>query len=165
LVIRSRSVPKLRTLLEDFSLNAWNPSQIEQEEEAKIPRSIVGYAKYEYIIGEFASEAGKEKREAIFTLSGMVSELNGSINSTTASEIHSMTPRADRLRCRFELAAAIWRFNKVAIYGQEMNGSSWSMARMKLYIHGIHVDSGRHCLGRLVIPTYAFGFLTGTSSI
>lgn len=27
---------------------------------------------------------------------------------------------------------------KVAIYGQEMNGSSWSMARMNLFIHDIH---------------------------
>lgn len=37
--------------------------------------------------------------------------------------------------------------DSVAIYGQEMNGSSWSMARMNLFIHDIHVDTGNIAWG------------------
>ncbi|MBA4347644.1 MAG: type I restriction-modification system subunit M [Clostridiales bacterium] len=128
---------KLRTLLEDFRPLCLEPSQIEHEE-GKDSAFIVGDA-YEYMIGEFASEAGK-KAGSFFT-PAMVSELMARLTAPRIGEsIYDPTCGSASLLIRTALQSG--DLHKVAIYGQEMNGSSWSMARMNLFIHGIHVDSG-----------------------
>lgn len=123
---------KLRTLLEDFAPLDLRPSQIETAV-GQDPTDIIGDA-YEYMIGEFASQAGK-KAGSFFTPT-MVSELMARLTSPKPNEeIYDPTCGSASLLIR---AAKIPGVNKVAIYGQEMNGSSWSMARMNLFIHEIH---------------------------
>lgn len=126
---------KLRTLLEDFQPLDLQPSHIETGV-GQDPSDIIGDA-YEYMIGEFASEAGK-KAGAFFTPT-MVSELMARLTAPRNDEsIYDPTCGSASLLIRTAKQADI---EKVAIYGQEMNGSSWSMARMNLFIHDIHVDS------------------------
>ena len=124
---------KLRTLLEDFKPLCLEPSQIEVGP-GEDPAYVIGDA-YEYMVGEFAAEAGK-KAGSFFTPS-MVSELMGMLTAPKAgNSIYDPTCGSGSLLIRAARQAG--SLDGVAIYGQEMNGSSWSMARMNLFIHGIH---------------------------
>lgn len=126
---------KLRTLLEDFKPLCLEPSQIEVAP-GEDPAYVIGDA-YEYMVGEFAAEAGK-KAGSFFTPS-MVSELMGMLTAPRPNEsIYDPTCGSASLLIRTARKAG--NLDSVAIYGQEMNGSSWSMARMNLFIHGIHVN-------------------------
>ena len=125
---------KLRSLLEDFQPLDLQPSHIVTEV-GEGPSDVIGNA-YEYMIGEFAAEAGK-KAGSFFTPT-MVSELMARLTAPRNDEaIYDPTCGSASLLIRTAKQADV---QKVAIYGQEMNGSSWSMARMNLFIHGIHVD-------------------------
>ena len=131
-----QKVTKLRTLLEDFKPLCLEPSQIEVGP-GEDPAYVIGDA-YEYMVGEFAAEAGK-KAGSFFTPS-MVSELMGKLTAPKRNDtIYDPTCGSGSLLIRTARQAG--SFDDVAIYGQEMNGSSWSMARMNLFIHGIHTDS------------------------
>ena len=131
-----QKVTKLRTLLEDFEPLCLEPSQIEVGP-GEDPAYVIGDA-YEYMIGEFATEAGK-KAGSFFTPS-MVSELMGRLTAPRPGDaIYDPTCGSASLLIRTARQAG--NTDSVAIYGQEMNGSSWSMARMNLFIHGIHVNS------------------------
>ena len=128
-----QKVTKLRTLLEDFKPLCLEPSQIEVGP-GEDPAYVIGDA-YEYMVGEFAAEAGK-KAGSFFTPS-MVSELMGMLTAPKAgNSIYDPTCGSGSLLIRAARQAG--SLDSVAIYGQEMNGSSWSMARMNLFIHGIH---------------------------
>ena len=130
-----QKVTKLRTLLEDFKPLCLEPSQIEVGP-GEDPAYVIGDA-YEYMVGEFAAEAGK-KAGSFFTPS-MVSELMGMLTAPKRNEtIYDPTCGSGSLLIRAARQAG--SFDEVALYGQEMNGSSWSMARMNLFIHGIHVS-------------------------
>ena len=130
-----QKVTKLRTLLEDFKPLCLEPSQIEVGP-GEDPAYVIGDA-YEYMVGEFAAEAGK-KAGSFFTPS-MVSELMGMLTGPRAGDsIYDPTCGSASLLIRTARQAG--NLDQVAIYGQEMNGSSWSMARMNLFIHGIHVN-------------------------
>lgn len=132
---------KLRTLLEDFKPLDLHPKEIETGV-GEDPADVIGGA-YEYMIGEFASEAGK-KAGSFFTPT-MVSELMARLTAPRNDEaIYDPTCGSASLLIRTARQADV---SKVAIYGQEMNGSSWSMARMNLFIHNIHVDSGNIAWG------------------
>jgi len=123
---------KLRTLLEDFEPLDLMPDHIETTV-GKDPADIIGDA-YEYMIGEFAAEAGK-KAGSFFTPT-MVSELMARLTKPrNDEEIYDPTCGSASLLIRTAKQADV---QKVAIFGQEMNGSSWSMARMNLFIHSIH---------------------------
>ena len=126
---------KLRTLLEDFKPLCLEPSQIEVAP-GEDPAYVIGDA-YEYMVGEFAAEAGK-KAGSFFTPS-MVSELMGSLTEPKPNcSIYDPTCGSASLLIR--TARKVGDMDTVVIYGQEMNGSSWAMARMNLFIHGIHVN-------------------------
>ncbi len=130
-----QKVTKLRTLLEDFKPLCLEPSQIEVGP-GEDPAYVIGDA-YEYMVGEFAAEAGK-KAGSFFTPS-MVSELMGMLTAPRVGDsIYDPTCGSASLLIRTARQAG--NLDQVAIYGQEMNGSSWSMARMNLFIHGIHVS-------------------------
>ncbi|NLI90730.1 MAG: type I restriction-modification system subunit M [Peptococcaceae bacterium] len=123
---------KLRTLLEDFKPLDLRPSKIETAV-GQDPADIIGDA-YEYMIGEFASQAGK-KAGSFFTPT-MVSELMARLTTPQNDDaIYDPTCGSASLLIRVAKQVGI---QKVAIYGQEMNGSSWSMARMNLFIHKVH---------------------------
>src|SRR5690606_36640236 len=110
---------KLRNLLEDFAPLDLRPSSIETAV-GHVPADIIGDA-YEYMIGEFASQAGK-KAGSFFT-PPMVSELTARLTAPKPNEeIYDPTCGSASLLIRAAKHAGI---HNVAIYGQEMNGSSW----------------------------------------
>lgn len=126
-----QKVTKLRTLLEDFKPLCLESSQIEVGP-GEDPAYVIGDA-YEYMVAEAGKKAG-----SFFTPS-MVSELMGMLTAPRAGDsIYDPTCGSASLLIRTARQAG--NLDQVAIYGQEMNGSSWSMARMNLFIHGIHVS-------------------------
>ncbi len=122
----------LRNLLEDFKSLDLRPSKIKVQE-GQVPSDVLGDA-FEYMIGEFASQAGKKAGN--FFTPMMVSELMARIVCPNADEsIYDPTSGSGSLLIRAAKQAGI---DKVAIYGQEMNGSAWSMGRMNMFLHDIH---------------------------
>ena len=123
---------RLRTLIEDFMNLDLTPSNIVVAA-GQTAADVIGDA-YEYMIGEFASRAG-QKAGAFFT-PPMVSELMGRLTSPKNDEtIYDPTCGSASLLLRAAKQADV---QKVAIYGQEINGSAYAMARMNLFIHDIH---------------------------
>ena len=123
--------PLLRTLLEDFADLDLRPSHIETKDN-EVPADVVGDA-YEYMIGEFATMAGK-KAGSFFTPQ-QVSEVMAQIVSPEEKErIYEPTCGSGSLLIR---AAKKGGLGKVSIYGQEVNNSAISMARMNMFIHDI----------------------------
>lgn len=123
--------PLLRTLLEDFADLDLRPSHIETKDN-EVPADVVGDA-YEYMIGEFATMAGK-KAGSFFTPQ-QVSEVMAQIVSPQEKDrIYDPTCGSGSLLIR---AAKKGGLNKVSIYGQEVNNSAISMARMNMFIHDI----------------------------
>ena len=122
---------KLRLLLEDFHELNLRPSQIVVPE-GQTASEVIGDA-YEYMIGEFAARAG-QKAGAFFT-PPMVSELMGRLTAPRNDEtIYDPTCGSASLLLRAAKQADI---DKVGIYGQEINGSAYAMARMNLFIHNV----------------------------
>lgn len=106
--------PILRSLLEDFSTLDLRPSMIETKEN-QIPADVIGDA-YEYMIGEFASMAGK-KAGSFYTPQG-VSEIMAHIVAPQARDrVYDPTCGSGSLLIR---AAKKGGLDKVSIYGQEM---------------------------------------------
>ena len=122
---------KLRLLLEDFHELNLRPSQIVVPA-GQTASEVIGDA-YEYMIGEFAARAG-QKAGAFFT-PPMVSELMGRLTAPKNDEtIYDPTCGSASLLLRAAKQADI---RKVGIYGQEINGSAYAMARMNLFIHDV----------------------------
>jgi type I restriction enzyme M protein len=115
----------LRQLLEDFNKLALKPSVVGRED-------VIGES-YQYMIERFASDAGKKGGE-FFTpsmVSGLLSRLvkpeeNDRIYDPTAGSGSLLIKVAKQVPSR-----------KVAIYGQERNGQTHSLAVMNMYLHGI----------------------------
>jgi len=128
---------RLRELLEDFKPLDLRPSSI-QPEEGKVASDTIGDA-YEYMIGEFASQAGK-KAGSFFTPSE-VSELMARIVAPKINDtIYDPTCGSGSLLIKTGKTASKKENDNVktlALYGQEMNGSSWSMAKMNMFLHKI----------------------------
>ena len=123
--------PILRNLLGDFAGLDLRPSHIETKED-QVPADVVGDA-YEYMIGEFATMAGK-KAGSFFTPQ-QVSEIMAQIVAPKAGDrVYDPTCGSGSLLIR---AARKGGLDKVSIYGQEVNNSAISMARMNMFIHDI----------------------------
>ena len=123
--------PLLRTLLDDFADLDLRPSHIETKDN-EVPADVVGDA-YEYMIGEFATMAGK-KAGSFFTPQ-QVSEVMAQIVAPQEKDrVYDPTCGSGSLRIR---AAKKGGLDKVSIYGQEVNNSAISMARMNMFIHDI----------------------------
>lgn len=115
----------LRSLLEDFEQLSLRPSQLGNED-------IVGNA-YQYMIGLFASDAGKKGGE--FYTPAEVSELLARLVKPQENDrIYDPTCGSGSLLLR---VAKQVPNQKVAIYGQERNGATHSLALMNMYLHGI----------------------------
>lgn len=115
----------LRNLLEDFHKLDLRPSMLEDED-------IIGNA-YQYMIEQFASDAGKKGGE--FFTPPMVSELlarlvepkeNDRIYDPTCGSGSLLIRVVDKVPNR-----------KVAIYGQERNGQTHSLAKMNMFLNNI----------------------------
>ena len=128
---QQQKTTKLRLLLEDFHELNLRPSEIVVPE-GQTAAEVIGDA-YEYMIGEFAARAG-QKAGAFFT-PPMVSELMGRLTAPKNDEtIYDPTCGSASLLLRAAKQADI---KKVGIYGQEINGSAYAMARMNLFIHNV----------------------------
>ena len=115
----------LRTLLEDINKLNLKPSVIGDED-------IIGNA-YQYMIEQFASDAGKKGGE--FYTPTMASELLARLVKPQENDrIYDPTCGSGSLLIR---VAKQVPNNKVAIYGQERNGATHSLALMNMYLHGI----------------------------
>src|SRR5699024_9441827 len=115
----------LRSLLEDFEQLPLRPSQLGDED-------IVGNA-YQYMIGLFASDAGKKGGE--FYTPAEVSELLARLVKPQENDrIYDPTCGSGSLLLKVVKQVPN---QKVAIYGQERNGATHSLALMNMYLHGI----------------------------
>ncbi len=121
----------LRELLEDFESLDLRESMIETKEN-EVPSDVIGDA-YEYMIGEFASRAGK-KAGSFFTPT-CVSELMARLVPPVSGErVYDPTCGSGALLIR---AAKKGDIDKVSMFGQEVGGSAVSMARMNMFIHKV----------------------------
>ncbi|MCM3024192.1 type I restriction-modification system subunit M [Heyndrickxia ginsengihumi] len=115
----------LRSLLEDFNQLSLRPSQLGNED-------IVGNA-YQYMIGLFASDAGKKGGE-FYTPAEVSEVLARLVKPRENDRIYDPTCGSGSLLLK---VAKQVPSKKVAIYGQERNGATHSLALMNMYLHGI----------------------------
>jgi len=115
----------LRNVLEDFKKLDLRPSMLEDED-------IIGNA-YQYMIEQFASDAGKKGGE--FFTPPMVSELLARLVEPQENDrIYDPTCGSGSLLIRVVNKV---ENRKVAIYGQERNGQTHSLAKMNMFLNNI----------------------------
>jgi len=132
-----QKLTRLRELLEDFESLDLRPSSI-QPEEGKLAADTVGDA-YEYMIGEFASQAGK-KAGSFFTPTEVSELMARIVDPKITDTIYDPTCGSGSLLIRtgkHAIEKEKGLIKNLALYGQEMNGSSWSMAKMNMFLHNI----------------------------
>lgn len=115
----------LRALLEDFNKLTLKPSLLGDDD-------VIGDA-YQFMIERFASDAGKKGGE--FYTPTMASELLSRVVKPQENDrIYDPTCGSGSLLIK---VANQVPNKKVAIYGQERNGATHSLALMNMYLHGI----------------------------
>lgn len=115
----------LKNLLDDFHDLDLRPSVLESND-------IIGDA-YEYMIANFASDAGKKGGE--FFTPSQVSQLVAMLVEPKENDrIYDPTCGSGGLLLK---AYAQAQTNKVAIYGQEKNMQTWALCSMNMFLHGI----------------------------
>lgn len=115
----------LRNLLEDFNDLDLRPSQLGSAD-------IIGDA-YEYMIANFASDAGKKGGE--FFTPSQVSELVARLVAPQENDrIYDPTCGSGGLLLK---AYRQVRSRKVALYGQELNAQTWALCTMNMFLHGV----------------------------
>ncbi len=116
---------RLKELLEDFATETIDlrPSRVGGQD-------IIGNT-YQYLIGRFASDAGKKGGE--FYTPGEVSELLARLLAPRkGSRICDPTCGSGSLL--IQVGDQV-RDNDFSLYGQEMNGSTWALCRMNMLVH------------------------------
>jgi type I restriction enzyme M protein len=122
---------RLKELLDDFAGEEMDlrPSRVGKED-------IIGNT-YQYLIGRFASDAGKKGGE--FYTPGEVSELLAKLLAPKkGNRICDPTCGSGSLLIQVGDQVGDSDFS---LYGQEMNGSTWALCRMNMFLH--HKDSAR----------------------
>lgn len=115
----------LKNLLEDFVNLDLRPSRLIEED-------VIGNA-YEYMIANFASDAGKKGGE-FFTPSEVSELLSRLVKPEENDRIYDPTCGSGSL--------LIKAFNKIPsgkaqLYGQERNGQTQSLCRMNMFLHNV----------------------------
>lgn len=115
----------LKNLLEDFKDLDLRPSRL-------IGEDIIGNA-YEYMISNFASDAGKKGGE-FFTPSEVSELLSRLVKPEENDRIYDPTCGSGSLLIKaFKKVSK----GKAQIYGQERNGQTQSLCRMNMFLHNI----------------------------
>ena len=115
---------RLKHLLLDFSSMDLTPSHLERND-------IIGDA-YEFLIANFASEAGKKAGE-FFTPSEVSTLLAKLTKSKPGARICDPTCGSGSLLIKAGREVGSDNFS---LYGQEANGSTWALAVMNMFLHG-----------------------------
>ena len=122
---------RLVSLLEDFADPHLDlrPSHIGNQD-------IIGNA-YEYLIGKFASDAGKKGGE-FYTPPEVATLLAKLLNPQPGNRICDPACGSGSLLIRLGKEIGSQNF---ALYGQESNGSTWALCRMNMFLH--EMDNAR----------------------
>ncbi|MGE8142828.1 type I restriction-modification system subunit M [Novosphingobium sp. NPDC080210] len=115
---------RLKNLLEDFAKPALDlrPSRVTED--------IIGEC-YIYLISRFASDAGKKAGE-FYTptaVSGLLAKLAGAKAGDTICD-----PACGSGSLLIQAAQEVGSDN-FALFGQEVNGATWALARMNMFLH------------------------------
>ncbi|MBN2738017.1 MAG: type I restriction-modification system subunit M [Spirochaetales bacterium] len=125
---------RLKHLLEDF-----NSPKIDLRPSRIGDLDIIGDA-YEYLISRFAAGAGKKAGE--FYTPAQVSQLLAELLDPQPGE-RICDPACGSgsllIKCGNQIKNK--DSNDFALYGQEINGSTWALAKMNMFLHGM--DSAR----------------------
>jgi len=118
---------RLKSLIEDFSdpILDFRPSRIGNQD-------VIGNT-YEYLISNFASDAGKKGGE--FYTPAEVSELMARLMEPQAGE-RLYDPTCGSGSLLIKLAQQI-KGRDFSVYGQESNGSTWALCKMNMFLHDI----------------------------
>lgn len=115
---------RLKNLLEDFAKPALDlrPSRVSED--------IIGEC-YIYLISRFASDAGKKAGEFYTPLavSGLLAKLAGAKPGDTICD-----PACGSGSLLIQAAHQVGSDN-FALFGQEVNGATWALARMNMFLH------------------------------
>ncbi len=116
---------RLKNLLVDFSAMDLQPSHLAEND-------VIGDA-YEFLISMFAGDEVKKSGE--FYTPGEVSTLLAKLLNPQAGN-RLCDPTAGSGSLLIKLAKEVGS-NNFSIYGQEVNGSTWALARMNMFLHEI----------------------------
>lgn len=122
----------LKSLLEDFAKDDLNlrPSRVGKLD-------IIGNA-YEFLIKQFAASSGKKAGE--FYTPPEVSELIAELVAPREND-EICDPACGSasllLKCANQIRSAYDGSKRFALYGQEAIGSTWALAKMNMFLHGI----------------------------
>ena len=115
---------RLRNLLMDFNELDLTPSHLQRND-------IIGDA-YEFLIANFASDAGKKAGE-FFTPAEVSTLLAKLTRSKPGARIYDPTCGSASLLIKAGKEVGSDNFS---LYGQEANGSTWALAIMNMFLHG-----------------------------
>lgn len=115
---------RLKNLLDDFNKLDLKPSHLEDKD-------IIGDA-YEYLIGYFASDAGKKAGE-FYTPAGVSTLIAKLTKSKSGARIYDPTCGSASLLIKAGKEVGDSNFS---LYGQEANGGTWALAVMNMFLHG-----------------------------
>lgn len=118
---------RLKNLLNDF-----NDKRLDLRPSLTNGRDVIGDA-YEYLIGRFASGAGKKAGE--FYTPPEVSELLAKLVDPQPGE-RICDPACGSGSLLIKCAKQVGS-DDYALYGQENNGSTWALAMMNMFLHNV----------------------------
>ncbi len=116
---------RLKNLLVDFADLDLQPSHLADGD-------VIGDA-YEYLIEKFASDAGKKAGE-FYTPSQVSTLLAKLVQPQAGDRISDPSCGSGSLLIK---ALKEVGSNNFSLYGQEINGSTWALARMNMFLHEI----------------------------
>ncbi len=116
---------RLKNLIEDFASPKLDlrPSQVDED--------VIGNA-YIYLIEKFASGAGKKAGE--FFTPGQISKLVAKLAQPKPGD-RVCDPACGSGSLLIKVADEIGSSN-YSLFGQEVNGNTWALARMNMFLHG-----------------------------
>jgi type I restriction enzyme M protein len=116
---------RLKNLLEDLVSLDLRPESVGHMD-------IIGDA-YEYLIEKFAATAGKKAGE-FYTPAGVSEALSRLVAPKAGDRIYDPACGSGSLLIR---ASKQVKSQDFALYGQEMNGSTWALCKMNMFLHGV----------------------------
>ncbi|MCK9274656.1 MAG: type I restriction-modification system subunit M [Syntrophales bacterium] len=117
---------RLKTLLEDFAELNLTPEYVGDMD-------IIGDV-YEYLIARFAATAGKKAGE--FYTPAEVSETLARLVAPKPGE-RMCDPACGSGSLLIRAAKQTGSENNFSLYGQEMNGSTWALCKMNMFLHNM----------------------------